>query len=150
MLSQSEMRDSQGRNGLHIPGEWESDLLSCAHSANCCASSEAAPSCSSLSPALQAGWQGCLFMLPNSVSVWVSHRNLNNTRSRALLIIAALPEIAKEHSLRQLCWQTLQERNFGQRFCDKHSLATCFIRRFPFGGNWRWFWISFDQQTFAS
>ena len=53
-------------------------------------------------PALQVGCQGCLLVLPNSVSAWVSHINLNNTKSRALLILVALSETDKEHSLHQL------------------------------------------------
>lgn len=95
-------------------------------------------------PALQVGWQGCLLVVPNLASVWVSHVYLNGTKSRALLALGAFTETGKERSLQQLCRQTSQDSNFGQRFCDKHSLVTCLIRRFPFGCKWR---IIFKMST---
>lgn len=74
--------------------------------------------------------RGCLLALPNSVSVRVSHLNLNSIKRRALLILAALTETDKEHSLHQLCRQTLQQRNFGQSL-----LYTCWNCNSTAAGN---------------
>lgn len=132
-VSHLEMRDSEGRNGLHVPREWkrENTLLPRVPSLNACASSQAAPSCFS-HPPCPSGWLAGLPVSAPSPPFRLS-TPVNKTNRRALLTLVSSTETGKEHSRHQLCWQASQGSRSGQRFCVQPSLGTRWIQRFPFG-----------------